>query len=168
MAFGDGLVKRISADFSIWQIYVARSVFAIPLIVALLGTRVRPAPILPRSIAWSSLRSALLVAKWIAFYAALHLVDRLAARINFHPTPPGAHANRLRFVSSSHRVIFADYNDLKVASEIARYGTLHQFNRAFPATTVQDILIDQRLVAIENYVNNIFNPSAPPPAATGS
>jgi hypothetical protein len=25
----------------------------------------------------------------VAFYSALHLVDRLAARINLHPTPPG-------------------------------------------------------------------------------
>jgi len=104
----------------------------------------------------------------VAFYAALHLVDRVAARINLHPTPPGAHAARLRFVSSQHRAIFADYNDLKVASEIARYGTLNQFNRAFPGTTVQDILVNQKLVAIENYVNLIFNPPAPPAAATGS
>ena len=62
----------------------------------------------------------------VAFYAALHLVDRLAARINLHPTPPGAHGTRLRFVSSHHRAIFAAYNDLKVASEIARYGTVNQ------------------------------------------
>jgi hypothetical protein len=106
----------------------------------------------------------------VAFYAALHLVDRLAARINYHPSPPGAHAGRLRFVSGGHRQIFADYNDLKVASEIARYGTLNQFNRAFPKTTVQDILIDKSLVAIETYVENIFNPppTAGPPVTTAS
>jgi hypothetical protein len=99
----------------------------------------------------------------VAFYAALHLVDRLAARVNYHPA---THANRLRFVSTDHRSIFADYTDLKVASEIARYGTLNQFTRAFPGNTDQNVLIDQKLVAIETYVNSIFNP--PPPGATGS
>src|SRR5271166_4462643 len=82
----------------------------------------------------------------VAFYAALHLVDRLAARVNYHP---GNHADRLSFVSSQHRPIYAIYNSLKTASEIARYGTLNQFTKAYPGTTVQDILIDQRLVAIE-------------------
>jgi hypothetical protein len=103
----------------------------------------------------------------VAFYAALHLVDRLAARINLHP---GNHGDRLSFVSSKHRPIFANYNTLKTASETARYGTLNQFNRAFPGSTVQSILIDKRLVAIETYVNNIFMPPPPavPPAATGS
>ena len=100
----------------------------------------------------------------VAFYAALHLVDRLAARINLHPA---THGDRMRFVTRHHRPIFADYNDLRVASEIARYGTLNQFNRAFPGNTVQSVLIDQKLVAIETYVTNIFNPP-PPPAAPGS
>ena len=95
----------------------------------------------------------------VAFYAALHLVDRLAARDNTHP---GAHGNRLRFVSANHRSILADFNDLKVASECARYGTLNQFARAYPGNAVQDILIDKLLVSIETYVTSIFDP---PPAA---
>ncbi len=101
----------------------------------------------------------------VAFYAALHLVDRLAGRLNYHP---GNHADRLSFVSSQHRPIYTIYNSLKTASEIARYGTLNQFAKAYPGTTVQDILIDKRLVAIEAYVNNIFNPPNPPAAAAGS
>jgi hypothetical protein len=96
----------------------------------------------------------------VAFYAALHLVDRLAARNNDHPS---THGDRLSFVASQHRLIYASYNALKTASEIARYGTLNQFNKAFPGTTVQVELVDKRLVQIETYVNNIFNP--PPPAA---
>jgi hypothetical protein len=61
----------------------------------------------------------------VAFYAALHLVDRLAARINYHP---GNHGDRLSFVASQHRAIYTIYNSLKTASEIGRYGTLNQFN----------------------------------------
>lgn len=98
-------------------------------------------------------------------FAALHLVDRLAARANYHP---GNHSERLSFVAGQHRPIFTAYNSLKTASEIARYGTINQFNRAYPGTTVQDILIDQRLVFTESYVNKIFNPPSPPSAATGS
>lgn len=61
----------------------------------------------------------------VAFYAALHCVDRLGAIAvpQVHPTPPGAHGKRLRFLYANHRAIFAAYNDLKTASEIARYGT---------------------------------------------
>ena len=58
--------------------------------------------------------------------------------------------------------ICVDYNALRNASEIARYGTLNQFNQAFTGNAVQTILIDQRLVSIETYVNNVFNPPPPP------
>jgi hypothetical protein len=103
----------------------------------------------------------------------LHLADRLgaAATPQVHPTPPGAHAVRLRFLYANHRPIYTAYNDLKTASEIARYGTINQLDRAFPGATVQTILIDQKLVAIENYVNAFFAPPpppAPPATATGS
>jgi hypothetical protein len=102
----------------------------------------------------------------VAFYAALHLVDRLAARTNYHP---GNHTDRNAYVTSHHRPIWNAYNALYIASKIARYGTVNQFNSAYPGTTVQDVLIDRRLVAIETYVNNIFNPPPPPtPPATGS
>jgi hypothetical protein len=106
----------------------------------------------------------------VAFYAALHCVDRLGAIAvpQVHPTPPGAHGARLRFLQLRHHAIYADYNDLKTASEFARYGTLHQFNRTYPGTTVQDILVNQKLAAIENYVNGHFPPPAPAPSATGS
>lgn len=97
----------------------------------------------------------------VAFYAALHLVDRLAARNNFHP---GNHTDRNSFVTGQHRPIWAVYNALYTVSRIARYGTLNQFNLAYPGTTVQTELIDKRLVAIETYVNNIFNPPPPAPA----
>jgi hypothetical protein len=102
----------------------------------------------------------------VAFYAALHLADRLAAVATppLHPTPPGAHGKRLRFLYANHRAIYAAYNDLKTASEIDRYGTLNQFSRAFPNNATQTILIDQKLVAIETYVNNFFSPPAPPAA----
>ena len=95
-------------------------------------------------------------------------MDRLAARINYHPQRPGAHGKRLRFISTHHRSILPEYNDLKTASEIARYGTLNQFHRAYPGNVVQTVLIDQYLVTIETYVANVFNPPATPGGAAGA
>jgi drug/metabolite transporter (DMT)-like permease len=71
MAFGDALVKYVSTDFTLWQIYVLRSLVAIPILLALLLVRRRPASLLPISIKWTLLRCMLLMAMWIAFYAAL-------------------------------------------------------------------------------------------------
>lgn len=103
----------------------------------------------------------------VAFYAALHLVDRLAARQNMHPSN---HTQRNAFVVRHHRSIWSAYNALLIASRIARYGTVNQFSTTYPGTDVQDILIDQRLVAIESYVESIFNPPPPPsqPANPGA
>ena len=99
----------------------------------------------------------------VVFYSCLHLVDRLASRLNIHPQ---SHGDRQRFLTKHHRSILVAYNDLKDASEIARYGTMNQFQTMYPATTVQTILIDQHLVAIETYVLAIFQPPpAPPPAS---
>jgi drug/metabolite transporter (DMT)-like permease len=74
MAFGDALVKHVSADFTVWQIYVLRSLVAIPVTVALLCGR-RIASIRPKALGWVCLRSALLMVMWLAFYAALPLLS---------------------------------------------------------------------------------------------
>jgi drug/metabolite transporter (DMT)-like permease len=87
MAFGDALVKRISADFSIWQIYVLRSLVAIPLTVVLLRVRSRSLEIMPQSIGWALLRSALLVAMWVAFYAALPVLSLSTVAAAYYTGP---------------------------------------------------------------------------------
>jgi drug/metabolite transporter (DMT)-like permease len=75
MAFGDALVKYISSDFTLPQIFVLRSLVAIPVLLALLLFNHRPREILPRSIGWTLLRSALLVLMWICFCAALPILS---------------------------------------------------------------------------------------------
>ena len=69
MAFGDALAKRISADFSLWQVYLLRSLFAVPLTVAL--PRLGGGTLRSKALGWIALRSALLMAMWVFFYAAL-------------------------------------------------------------------------------------------------
>jgi drug/metabolite transporter (DMT)-like permease len=75
MAFGDALVKDISADFTLPQIFVLRSLLAIPLLLGLLLSRPRRLEILPRSTRWTLLRSALLVGMWICFCAGLSVLS---------------------------------------------------------------------------------------------
>ena len=82
MAFGDALVKLVSADFSLWQIYVLRSLIAIPILVALLRAAVRP-----RAPGWVALRSLLLMLMWLAFYGALPLLDLAVVAAAYYSGP---------------------------------------------------------------------------------
>jgi hypothetical protein len=102
----------------------------------------------------------------VAFYAAVHLIERLAAAEPRGPVHHRTHAQREDYLRRhrQHRVLLADYLALQIASEISRYGTASQFSTRFSAATVQSHLIDTHLVAIETYVTAYFTPPAPPPA----
>jgi hypothetical protein len=104
----------------------------------------------------------------VAFYAAVHLVERLAAA---EPRGPVHHRNhtqrRLYLVNHRQHGVIADaYEVLQDAAETSRYGTINQFTSRY-AAIVQSVLIDTHLVAIEDYVTAFFAPP-PPAAATGS
>jgi drug/metabolite transporter (DMT)-like permease len=87
LSFGDALVKLASADFSLWQLYVARSVFALPLLALLLPLEGRSLALWPRHPLWVLLRSALLVLMWIAYYAALAGMTMSAASVTLCTSP---------------------------------------------------------------------------------
>jgi drug/metabolite transporter (DMT)-like permease len=68
MSVADAIVKYASADFPLWQIYVLRSLLAIPLLILLLRRgRTR---LWPKAAPWAYLRSLLLALMYIAIYAA--------------------------------------------------------------------------------------------------
>lgn len=77
MAFADAVVKLVSADLTIWQIFAARSLAAVTLLLILL--RVLGIALLPRRPGWVLLRSTLLVLAWITFYASLPVIPLSAA-----------------------------------------------------------------------------------------
>ncbi len=77
MAFADAVVKLVSADLTIWQIFAARSLTAVVLLIGLL--RALSIPMWPRLPAWVLLRSILLVLAWITFYASLPIIPLSAA-----------------------------------------------------------------------------------------
>ncbi|MGF1594142.1 MAG: DMT family transporter [Kiloniellaceae bacterium] len=85
MAFADAMVKRISAELTIWQVFVARSLFAIPLLIVL--SRMLGGGLRPRAPSWATLRSLLLVLTWLAFYASLPVLDLSVAAVAVYTSP---------------------------------------------------------------------------------
>lgn len=80
LSLGDALIKQISNGFVIWQIFVLRSVLAAPVLLAAMLYFAKGARIVPRAPLWTTLRSIMLVAMWVAYYAALpHLQLSIAA-----------------------------------------------------------------------------------------
>ena len=75
MALQDAVVKYVSADLPLWQIYTLRSFIAIPMLVAAVFVLGGATTLRPRSLSWAMLRGGLLVAMYIAFYAALPFLE---------------------------------------------------------------------------------------------
>ena len=75
MAFQDAVVKLVSADLPLWQIFALRSLLAVPLLVLLHRLAGKGARLAPRASGWAVLRGAALVAMYVAFYAALPSLD---------------------------------------------------------------------------------------------
>ncbi|WP_162906747.1 DMT family transporter [Algihabitans albus] len=75
MALQDAVVKFVSADFPLWQIYTLRSFIAIPMLVAVVFLFGGATTLRPRALSWAMLRGGLLVAMYIAFYASLPFLD---------------------------------------------------------------------------------------------
>lgn len=85
MAFADAVVKLVSADVTIWQVFVARSLAAILVIVAI--SRATGIGLKARASRWVLIRGALLVLTWMAFYAALPVLDLSVAAVAVYTNP---------------------------------------------------------------------------------
>jgi drug/metabolite transporter (DMT)-like permease len=71
MALQDAVVKLVSAELPLWQLFVLRSLIALPLLATLVPLLLGGGRLLPRAPGWALLRGALLVAMYVAFYAGL-------------------------------------------------------------------------------------------------
>lgn len=85
MAFADAVVKLASAEMTLWQIFVARSLVALPILYAV--ARARGVDLRPRAAKWVLLRSALLVPTWLAFYASLPVLSLSVAAVAVYTNP---------------------------------------------------------------------------------
>ena len=91
----------------------------------------------------------------VAFYSALHMVERLASCEMVHNSD---HHRRLAYLRShrSHKAIYPAFTALHDASGIARYDTDGRFAKAFPGDHVQRILLDTFFARIRQYVDEFF------------
>lgn len=80
LSLGDAVIKLVSADLPLWQIFVLRSLLALPVLIALARIRSQRVELMPRHLGWTALRSVMLAVMWVAYYAALpHLALSVAA-----------------------------------------------------------------------------------------
>lgn len=80
LSLSDAVIKQISTGFVLWQIFVLRSVLAIPVLLVVIFSVARHASLRPKQPFWTTLRSMMLVAMWVAYYVSLpHLQLSVAA-----------------------------------------------------------------------------------------
>lgn len=90
----------------------------------------------------------------VAFYLAVHLAERLAARDSAHHDN---HKERLEYLRRKHRKIHNNFKHLYEASLVARYDTVHRFSADYSTPKVARLL-DVDLTEIQSYVATIFPP----------
>jgi drug/metabolite transporter (DMT)-like permease len=87
LALGDAVIKNISASFTLWQIFVLRSMLVIPVLFLLLRRREPALSMFPKFPLWTMLRSFMLTVMWIAYYTALPHIDLSIAASAFYTLP---------------------------------------------------------------------------------
>lgn len=87
LSLGDALIKQQSAAFVIWQIFLMRSLIAIPLLIYFVRIYSCRDPIRPLRPAWTLLRSMVLVLMWIFYFAALPHIELATAAAAYYTLP---------------------------------------------------------------------------------
>lgn len=87
LSLGDALIKQQSVSFVIWQIFVMRSVIAVPFLVYFVRITSCAVPIKPIQPGWTLLRSLILVLMWIFYFAALPHIELAIAAAAYYTLP---------------------------------------------------------------------------------
>jgi drug/metabolite transporter (DMT)-like permease len=87
LSLGDALIKIASGNFVIWQIFVVRSLIAIPVLVLVLAVAAPGNLRIPGGIGWVILRSLMLVGMWICYYLSLPKLALSAAAAAYYTLP---------------------------------------------------------------------------------
>lgn len=89
LSLGDALIKSLGGNdgMGVWQLFVVRSLLAFPVLLVaalvLFGAR----RLVPRSVGWIALRSALIALMWIAYYLSLPLLPLAVAAAALYTLP---------------------------------------------------------------------------------
>jgi len=87
LSLGDALIKFTSNNFVLWQIFILRSLIAIPCLVLFMWLKARASLSLPTSIFWTTVRSLLLVMMWVSYYIALPHIQFSVAAAAYYTLP---------------------------------------------------------------------------------
>lgn len=87
LSLGDAVIKQISANFPLWQIFVLRSLLALPILLLALRVRRVPVSLIPVALWWTIARSLMLVTMWVAYYAALPFLTLSVAAAAYYTLP---------------------------------------------------------------------------------
>ena len=71
ISFGDVLVKIISHDIVVWQMFVLRSLIVVPVLIIMSRLRPEPISLIPKNLGWTLIRTLCMVLMWLVYYAAL-------------------------------------------------------------------------------------------------
>ena len=85
MASADAVVKLVSAEVTLWQLFTARALVAIPVLLVL--ARASGLRLGLRAPGWALLRSGLLVLTWLVYYAALPVLSLSTAAVAIYTGP---------------------------------------------------------------------------------
>ncbi len=86
MAFADAVVKYVSSELPLWQIFVVRSLIALPVLIALCSI-FHNGNINPKDAGWTIFRSFLLAFMYIAIYAAAPIVSLTVIAASLYTSP---------------------------------------------------------------------------------
>lgn len=87
LSLGDAIIKSMSLSFPLWQIYVVRSLLAVPVLLLALKLNDPDVVIMPVSLKWVLIRSLLLGSMWIAYYTALPKIKLSVAAAVYYTIP---------------------------------------------------------------------------------
>ena len=87
LSLGDALIKLTSNNFVIWQIFVIRSLIAIPFLVLVMTIVSKASLQIPSVLRWVLLRSFLLMSMWVSYYISLPYLTLSVAAAAYYTLP---------------------------------------------------------------------------------
>lgn len=87
MATQDALIKLLTSDVSIWQLFVIRSLLSIAVLCAFACVFPLRESLLPTQRKWSLLRSSLMTFMYLAYFTALSLLDLSMVAAAYYTSP---------------------------------------------------------------------------------
>lgn len=87
LSAGDAIIKWAGSNYLVWQLFVLRSAFLLPVYAVILKLRSRPYRYSEMINRWVLLRSVLLVLMWLVYYVALQNVELSLAAAAYYTAP---------------------------------------------------------------------------------